>query len=108
MSEVKDLQSILSSDFMDSDSSASDLESVIAVLERHGFPMQARQVKAIAYVRSLCPDSDLINNVIAEYDRGRFHCISPDLFLEALAKATLADKVTGRIPLSKAFDGGGD
>jgi len=103
-----DLQSVLGTDlFGDDDKVGSELDSVIAGLERHGFPMEQKQVKALAYAGILCPESQIIAELSVKLDAGRYKSIDPGLFLEALDKYTLANRVTGRIPLSKAFNGGG-
>lgn len=108
MSDV-DLQSILSKDlFSQDDKIGSELDSVIAVLERHGFPLDFKQGRALAYAQILCPDSEAIRSLVVNLDAIRYKAVDPGLFLEALDKYTLADRVTGRLPLSKAFNSGGD
>lgn len=105
---LQELQDIVGQDLFSSDSVGSELDSVIAVLERHGVPLDMRQSRAIAYARSLCPASDVIRDLEVRLDASRFKATSPELFLRALDAYTLADRVTGRLPLSKAFNAGGE
>ena len=106
--EGKDLQSVISADFFEKDSVGGELDSVIGVLERHGYPLEMRQVKAIAFIRAVCPESELLEGVLKEFERGTFKAMDPGLFLEALDKWNLADKVMGKIPLNKMFNGGNE
>lgn len=104
--EEKELSNIIGDELFSTDNVGSELDSVIAVLERHGAPLHMRQSRAIAYARALCPNSEIIPELEKRLDASRFKSITPDIFLKALDAYTLADRVTGRLPLSKAFNGG--
>lgn len=107
--KLSSLEQVLSQGiFSEDDKVGSELDSVIAVLERHGYPLDMKQVRALAYAKVLCPESEMINKLGDILDAGRYHAIDPGLFLEALDKYTLADRVTGRLPLNKAFNSGSE
>ncbi|MDQ7094988.1 hypothetical protein REC12_15435 [Desulfosporosinus sp. PR] len=108
VTESKDLQELIGKELFSSENVGSELDSVISVLERHGSPLDFRQARALSLAQSLCPDSDIIRSIGLQLDAARYKSISPDLFLKALDAYTLADRVTGRLPLSKAFNAGGD
>ncbi|MDJ0304557.1 MULTISPECIES: hypothetical protein [Dehalobacter] len=101
---MENLQDVFGKLFNEEENANTDFGSVVAALERHGFPLHMKQIRAIAYAESLCPDSMTVRALKNSLLNGVNYCMNPELFLSALEKFTLADKVTGKIPLSRAFN----
>lgn len=100
-----DLDTLFKQDFFSDDDITSDLESVIKGIERHGHPATMRQSRAIAYARSLCPESELIKNIEASFQKARFNAILPDWIERGVNAMTLGDRIVGKMPISKIFGG---
>lgn len=90
-------------------SSRSDLVETLKFMEKHGTPLSARQVAAVALLRSIQekrgeriyePIIDVMTDMAKEVT-------APGLFVDVIEKMTLGGFVTGKVRLSKVFGGGG-
>ena len=103
-----DLTALLESAFGKSnDVEIGELQSLVNFLERHGNPMQVRQARALSYAKMLIPNSEQLrlieDDLLASFSR----CMNPAPILQLADSWTMASRVTGKLPLSRAFNGDG-
>lgn len=106
MPKEKTLDDIVQEDFFSSsDDPSGELESAIRGIERHGYPAEMRQSAMLAYAKAMCPTSRAITMIERDFHIARHNAISAEWVDKVVASHSMADKVIGKIPLSRAFGG---
>ena len=103
----KSLQDIMSGDLFAS--GKGDLVETLRFMEKHGTPLGQRQVAGIALLRTLQAKSKgkVYDPVIKALTEHAKDVTDPRLFVDVIEKMTLGGFVTGRVRMSKLFEGGG-
>lgn len=103
--QAKSLQDIMQGELFAS--SRGDLVETLRFMEKHGTPLTARQVAAVAYLRVLQArrKDKIYEPVIKTMTEMAKDTTPPNIFIEVIEKMTLGGYVTGKINLRKAFGG---